>query len=409
MTDSTPEFDIILFGATGFAGELVVEHFIQTDEALTWAMAGRNESKLKALRDRLSATYPKLADIPLVIADSSDRASLDAMASRARVICSTVGPYSEYGSELVAACVEHGAHYCDLTGEVQWVRAMIEAHHERAREKGTRIVTCCGFDSIPSDLGTLLVQQHALKTHERPCNEVTSYVARVRGGFSGGTVASMITTLEQARSDRSVLKILGHPYSLNPEGERKGPDGSDQQWLRYDEDAQTWTAPFIMASVNSKVVRRSNALLDYKYGEDFRYTETMKMGDGPAGFARALAMSTGIAGFMLALMGAPSRKLLEKFVLPSPGEGPSREDIEAGFFEFHVWGHLPGEAQPIKAKVRGERDPGYGATAIMLGEAAICLALDELESQGGVLTPASAMGEALIERLRAEGMTFEIL
>ena len=409
-TQDEREFDIILFGATGFAGALVAEYFAEHDDPPRWAMAGRNLEKLEKLRADLSDDFPAIADVDLVVADSNDEASLEAMASRAKVICSTVGPYAKYGSALVKACIDKGTHYCDLTGEAQWVRAMIDAHHEQAREAGVRIVTCCGFDSIPSDLGTLMLQHHALETHGRPCTQVKFFMAKVRGGFSGGTVASMLELLEQASKDRSILKVLGHPYSLNPEGERKGPDGSDQKWIRYDEDARAWTAPFLMAAINTKIVRRSNALLDYKYGREFRYSEVTRMSSGPSGMFAAAMMALGLGGFTMALMQEQTRALLEKFVLPSPGEGPSREMIDSGFFEVRLVGHIEGRAVTVRGKVRGERDPGYGATATMLGESAICLALDQdkFESEGGILTPASAMGMPLVERLRDAGMTFEV-
>ena len=404
------EFDIILFGATGFAGALVAEYFAGHDDPPRWAMAGRNLAKLEKLRDDLSSDFPAIADVELVVANSSDKASLTAMAARAKVICSTVGPYAKYGSALVEACVEQGTHYCDLTGEAQWVRVMIDEHHEEALERGVRIVTCCGFDSIPSDLGTLMLQHHALETHGRSCEDVKFFMAKARGGFSGGTVASMLELLKQASKDRSILKVLGHPYSLNPEGEREGPDGSDQKWIRYDDDARAWTAPFLMAPINTKIVRRSNALLGYKYGRDFRYSEVTRTGGGPTGMFAAAMMALGIGGFTVALMQEQTRALLEKFVLPSPGEGPSREMIDSGYFEVRLVGKIAGRSEPVKGKVRGERDPGYGATATMLGESAICLALDaeKLESEGGIMTPASAMGVTLIERLRDAGMTFEV-
>ena len=409
-TQDEREFDIILFGATGFAGALVAEYYAGLENPPRWAMAGRNMEKLEKLREDLSKDFPAIAEVDLVVANSSDKASLEAMAARTRVVCSTVGPYTKYGTALVEACIANGTHYCDLTGEAQWVRAMIDAHHESAREAGVRIVTCCGFDSIPSDLGTLMLQDHALETHGRPCSQVKFFVAKMRGGFSGGTVASMLELLTQASQDRSILKVLGHPYSLNPEGERKGPDGSDQRWIRYDEDARAWTAPFLMAAINTKIVRRSNALLDYKYGKEFRYSEVTRTASGPSGMFAAVMMALGLGGFTMALMQEQTRALLEKFVLPAPGEGPSREMIDTGFFEIRLVGHVEGRTEPVRGKVRGERDPGYGATATMLGESAICLALDQerLESEGGLLTPASAMGMVLVERLRDAGMTFEV-
>lgn len=410
--DRAREFDVVLFGATGFAGELVAEYLAELDPELgvRWAMAGRDLDKLERVRDAIAREHPHVADVPLIVANSMDRVSLDDMASRAEVVCSTVGPYARYGSELVAACVEQQADYCDLTGEVQWVRAMIDAHHDRARERGVRIVHCCGFDSIPSDLGTLVLQQHALDHYGRPCRRVTYALAGARGGFSGGTVASMLNVVEEVARNPQVRKVLADPYSLNPPGERSGPDGRDQMGARYDAELGAWTGPFLMAPVNSRVVRRSNALRHYEYGREFRYREVMKTSSSPLGLLAALGLSVGISAFAAAVAFGPTRQLLEQLVLPAPGEGPSREAIEAGFFKVQLVGEVGddrGESHTLHAEVIGQRDPGYGGTAVMLAEAALCLALqgDQLGTPGGVLTPASAMGMPLVERLRDAGMT----
>lgn len=411
VPDEEREFDIVVFGATGFAGRLVCEYLVEhyMDDEVRWAIAGRNERKLASLREDLSRLNPLAEDIPHVVADSMDRASLDAMAARTTVICTTVGPYAKYGSELVAACVEHGTHYCDLTGEVQWIRRMLDQHHDRAKETGARIVHCCGFDSIPSDLGTLALQNEAIERSGEPCHEVKYLLAVATGGFSGGTIASMANVMEEA-SNKETRRVLGHPYSLNPEGEREGPDGSDQMGVEYDEVAEVWTAPFVMAAINTRIVRRSNALLDYKYGKDFRYSEATKMGAGPGGALKAGGLSAGLGVFTAAMAFGKTRNLLTKYVLPDPGEGPSRDKIENGFFKVILDGR-GGPADGLKVEVRGGRDPGYGATATMLSEAALCLALqrDELTSEGGILTPAAAMGEQLIERLSETEVTVNVL
>ncbi len=408
MTDPR-DLDLVVWGATGFTGRLVAEYLLGRYGAsgdLCWAMGGRSETKLERIRSGLGEGAET---IPLLVGDSHDPASLDAIATRAKVVCSTVGPFARYGSELVAACARHGTHYCDITGEVQWMRRMIDAHQAAARESGARIVHACGFDSIPSDLGCLFVQEAMRQAHGHPCDEVKLRVRKVQGAFSGGTVASMLNALEEVKRDRGVRRVLGHPYSLNPDGEQSGPDGSDQRGAVWDPDVGSWTAPFVMAAVNTRVVRRSNALLGYAYGHDFRYSEAMMTGRGPAGWARAAGVTAGLGGFLVLASMPPSRTLLEKLVLPKPGDGPSKAEREAGFFDLAVVGKRGGVE--IRARVRGDRDPGYGATCRMLGESAVCLARDagDLDVDGGFWTPASAMGRRLIDRLRQNaGMSFEL-
>ncbi|MGM0556157.1 MAG: saccharopine dehydrogenase family protein [Myxococcota bacterium] len=406
-------FDIILYGATGFAGKLVAEYLARKNPDIDWAIAGRNAEKLGATKRDLVEQFPDVADISTVIADSLDRESLDELASQTRVVCTTVGPYAKYGDELVAACVEHGTDYCDLTGEVHWIRKMMDRHHAAAQESGARIVNCCGFDSIPSDLGTLMLQDFAEEHYDAKCDEVKFFLRGASGGFSGGTIDSMANLMEQAGKDPEIRKIVGHPYSLNPPGERKGPDGSLQQGPRYDEDIESWTGPFVMASVNEKIVRRSNALRDFEYGRDFKYSESVKLGSGVKGALSAGGMSAFMGGFAGAMAIKPTRKLLQRFVLPAPGEGPSQEDRENGYFKVELLGKgIAGDGWSfrVNGEVEADKDPGYGATAVMLGESALCLAQDVIEDapSGGILTPASAMGMRLVERLREAGMTFDV-
>ena len=406
MTAQSREFDIIVWGATGFTGKLVAKylHERQRHTGASWAIAGRSESKLQAIKDELGLGE----QVPILLADSHDRASLDALVKRAKVICTTVGPYALYGSELVAACVEHGTDYCDLTGEVHWVRRMIDAHHERAQQTGARVVHFCGFDSIPSDLGTLMLQRAALEQHGRPCSRVTYYMMRASGGFSGGTIASMVNSVELFAREPELRRIVGDPYALNPPSARKGPDGKDALSPAYDQTLGAWTGPFVMAPVNTRVVRRSNALLDDLYGRDFRYQEVTRTGSGPSGALKAGAFTGGLTAFFAALSVPALRSLLVRHVLPKPGQGPSPEAIERGFFEVLLIGQLPGGAT-MRARVGASKDPGYGATAIMLSEAALGLALDKpLSRRGGVLTPASALGMPLVDRLRRAGMTFTL-
>lgn len=389
-------YDLILWGATGFTGRLVAEYLRDHGPArLRWAVGGRSREKLDALRRDLHL------DADAVVGDSHDRASLDALVRQTRVVATTVGPYTQYGTPLVAACAESGTHYCDLTGEPSWIRTTIDGFHERARETGARIVHCCGFDSIPSDLGNLLLQAHARQRHGTHCTEVRFLLAGSRGGVSGGTVASLLAVLEQARSSREVRRVLRDPYALNPPGRRDGPDVPDQQKPEWDPDFERWTAPFVMAPINTRVVRRSNALLGDPWGTDFRYSEALAMPNLAAAWGTTLA----IGAFMAAAAARPTRKLLQKRVLPAPGEGPSREKRDAGFFKVKLVGwtaRLP--RARLLARVEAEQDPGYGATAKMLAESALCLAFDKLDAPGGVLTPASCMGLKLVDRLRAAGM-----
>ena len=413
--DQERSHDIVLWGATGFTGSLVAEYLVKrTDtEEMRLALGGRSRAKLEALRRRLADIDPAAARLPLIDADSHDRASLDDMVRDTRVVCSTVGPYAMHGRELVAACVEAGADYCDLTGEVQFIRAMIDKHHAAAERSGARIVHCCGFDSIPSDLGTWMLQQAAVERHGAPLDRVTFVLGASRGGFSGGTVASLVNVVVEAGADPEIRRIITDPYALNPEGERHGPDGSDLAGARFDRDLERWTGPFVMASINTRVVRRSNAILGWPYGRDFRYAEVTGFGAGLKGRLTATAIAGGLGAFVGALSWSPTRSALQKLVLPDPGDGPDRAAREAGFFKIRLHGRgTSNDGQPFEmvAHVAGNNDPGYGETAKMLGESALCLALDgaELEPQGGILTPASCMGVRLVDRLRTAGMRFEV-
>ena len=403
------EFDIIVWGATGFTGALVAEYLLAQygiGKDLRWAIAGRSEEKLEKLRHALGA---EAAALPTIVADSFDEQKLADMAAKTRVVVTTVGPYAKYGSALVAACAEQGTHYCDLAGEAQWIRRMIDTHDEAAARTGARIVHCCGFDSVPMDIGVYFLQQQARRRHGEYCASIAMNVKAMRGTFSGGTMASMMNLVKEARADREVARVLMNPYGLNPEGERKGPDRGDQRGVKFDENSQSWTAPFIMAGINTKVVRRSHALQGYPYGRDFRYHEATMMGKGVSGWLRASALAVGLGGFVLVASLGPTRRLLERYLLPKPGEGPNREQRETGFFDLRQFGTLP-DGTVVRTKITGDRDPGYGSTSKMLAESGVCLAKDELSSAGGVLTPTAAMGDALLARLQQNaGLTFEVL
>src|SRR6218665_166818 len=408
---SKTEFDVIVWGATGFTGCLVAEYLARTQEThrARWAIAGRDRAKLEKVRASLGAAH---AELPILLGNAKDAASLDALVTRTRVIISTVGPYASHGNELVAACARNGTDYCDLTGEVQWMRRMIDAHHAQARESGARIVHTCGFDSIPSDLGVLMLQEYMREQHGGHLDQVRFYVTKMTGGFSGGTVASMMQMLDEVEKDPSIRKVLGNPHALDPEPRRGRPEERDQMGLRYSEELGRWTAPFFMASVNTRVVRRSNALLGHPWGKDFLYSEVASVAPGVKGLLTAAGMTAGFGAFFAAASVPAVRRQLEKRVLPAPGEGPSAEEREKGSFAAKLIGEglspQSGGRSEVEGKVAAKGDPGYAATSRMLSEAALCLAFDEVPSEGGVLTPASSMGGKLIQRLRREGMTFDV-
>lgn len=404
------EFDVIFWGASGFTGQLVLDYLVKQygiGKSLKWAIAGRNKEKLNNVAK--DAAGDLASEITIIIADSNDVASMESLVQRTKVICTTVGPYAMYGSLMVEACVNHGTHCCDLTGEVQWMRKMIDAHQTAAENSGARIVHTCGFDSIPSDLGVYFLQNAMLERHQSVASEVKFRVAKMAGGMSGGTVASMMNMMEEMKVDPGLSQVLGDPYALNPRNLPQGKDENDQTGAIYDEDAKQWTAPFVMAAINTRVVRRTNALLNNQYGEDFRYSEAMFTGRGPSGFIKASMISIASALFMLLAYFSPTRSLLKR-VVPAPGEGPSPEDIEKGFFNVELFGRHPKDADKnMRVVVTGDKDPGYGATSKMLVESAVCLARDDLDVAGGFWTPATAMGSTLIKRLQANaGMTFEI-
>ncbi len=401
-------YDVVVWGATGFTGRLVAEYLASAPSArsLRWAVAARNREKLDGVAQALGLDD----SVGRIIANADDSASLAELARQTKVVCTTVGPYTKYGSKLVAACVAEGTHYCDLAGETPWIRDMIDAHHEAAAASGTRIVHCCGFDSIPSDLGVLMMHA-AMRERGLNLGSVDALAGESSGTFSGGTVASLLGVLDRAKSDRDTRRMLGNPYGLNPADAQTGPDQPDAKGIGYERRLGTWTAPFVMAAINTRIVRRSNALTDFRYGTDFRYSERHSLGGGAGGLARATGLTGALGGFMVAAGTSALRPWLEK-KLPAPGEGPSKEQRDNGFF---VMRHIAesaespnGEPTRLIGKVAHDRDPGYGSTAVMLAESAMCLATDDLDSPGGVLTPASAMGERLITRLRAAGMTFEV-
>ncbi len=402
------EFDLVIWGATGFTGQLVVEYLVETyglDGEIHWAIAGRNQKKLEAVRAScLPAKQRK--QLSIIIADSGDPDSLASLVAQTRVLCSTVGPYAKYGTPLVAACAEAGTHYCDLTGEVHWMAQLIPSYQANAEASGARIVHTCGFDSVPFDLGTWYLQQAILEKHGVAARQVKTRVGRFAGAASGGTIASMLNMMEEAGRDPSISGLVANPYALYPQGVAPGKDVADQTGPLFDADFHQWTSPFIMAVVNTRVVRRSNALLGFPWGEDFRYDEAMLNRSRYYATGASLASGAGMAAMAL----GPTRKLAQRF-LPKPGEGPTRKQREAGHYEIFFLGiHPQDRTMDMVAKVTGDMDPGYGSTSKMLGEAAVCLAKDKLDVAGGFWTPASAMGTKLVDRLTQNaGLTFEII
>ena len=400
------QFDLVVFGATSFVGQILTRRLVErigTDGAIGWAIAGRNAGKL---REVAAATG---ADVEQIVADADDVAAMNDLAASTRVVASTVGPYALYGSPLVAAVAAAGTDYCDLTGEAQWMRSMIDAHQDEAVASGARIVHACGFDSIPSDLGVWFTQQQALERFGRPCTSIALRVKAMRGGASGGTIASGLNLVEEMRNDPELRKILANPYALAPEDMRAGPRQPNVLHPKLDAKSGEWAAPFIMTAANTRVVQRSHALLGRPWGDNFEYDEAMLVGGGPIGAMKATAVAGGMAGFAgMAALG-PTRKLLSRF-LPEPGEGPSEKTQEAGFFDLRLYGETA-DGDQLVTKVTGDRDPGYGSTAKMLAESALAfLDLDHEQVAGGFWTPATAFGDMLIERLVDHaGLTFEVL
>ena len=415
MGDGRRDLDLVLHGATGFTGRLVAEYLLRrlagSAEAPRWALSGRSREKLERTRDELARAtgVAEASALPLRVADAADDEALARLASSARVVCTTVGPYARYGSKLVEACARSGTDYCDLTGELPWMRRMLDAHQKTAEGSGARIVHSCGFDSIPSDLGVLLLQQEMERRHGVHATHVKLRVKEIRGGMSGGTAASMLQVLEEAQEDPALRRLLEEPYALDPEGPHPGADGADPSAPAWDEDFGAWTAPFVMGVINTRIVRRSHALLGCRWGQSFRYDEAVLTGTGPLGFARAAALSAGL-GTLRAVGGVRAIRGLLRRLLPEPGEGPSAEVRERGGFDLRLVGvgASPAGAR-LRLRITGDRDPGYGSTAKMLGASALCLAQDPRATGGGFWTPASALGDALRVRLEAHaGLAFTL-
>ena len=390
---SSSKFDIVVYGATGFTGQLVAEYLAthyKGDATLKWAMAGRSKNKLASVRDAIGAP----ADTPLIVADASDLASLKAMVAQAKSIISTVGPYQLYGSELVAACAASGTDYFDLCGEPVWMRRMIEAHEATAKSSGARVVFSCGFDSLPFELGVFCAQEEAKKVFGAPANRVKGRVRDMRGTFSGGTAASMRATFAAAANDPSMVPLLRSPFALTPGFE--GPKQPPGNRPAFDQELDSWTTPFVMATINTRNVHRSNLLMGFPYGKDFVYDEMMLTGPGEKGEAKAKAIATANTSEKMSSGG------------PKPGEGPSREEQENGMYDLLFVAIAP-DGRQVRAVVKGDRDPGYGSTSKMISECAICLLRDMPDVPAGIWTPGAAMQHGLIKRLVDHaGLTFGV-
>ncbi|KRE40380.1 saccharopine dehydrogenase family protein [Knoellia sp. Soil729] len=415
----TREFDLVLVGATGFVGRLTAAHLAEhAPTSVRIALAGRSESRLADVRSSLPDAA---ADWPLLVVDTTDSAAVADLAARTRVVVTTVGPYAKLGMPLASACAAAGTHYADLTGEVLFVRDSIEANHAEAERTGAKIVHSCGFDSIPSDLGVWKTAQRVAADGEGTLGETLLHVRTLRGGVSGGTIDSMRQQAIESGADPARRRAVSDPYGLSPDREaeppsRNRPSGpkpsgiagalSKAQALsgtRFDEVTQRWVAPFFMASFNTRIVRRSNALTHWSYGREFRYDEVMDTGRGSMGAVKAGLTSAVLGGLFAGMSTAPTRSVLDR-VLPKPGEGPSEDTQAKGRFVMEVETTATTGAR-YRTKVAAPYDPGYSGTAIMLGQAGLSLVQDELDPRGGVLTPAVALGDALVGRL--EGFDFE--
>jgi short subunit dehydrogenase-like uncharacterized protein len=388
------KFDIIVYGATGFTGQLVAEylaaHYTGKGDP-KWALAGRSLDKLASVRDAIGAP----ADTPLIVADASDPASLKAMVDQTRSVLTTVGPYQLYGSDLVAACAATGTDYLDLCGEPLWMRQMIDAHQATAQSSGARIVFSCGFDSLPFELGVFFCQETAKKTLGAPVNRVKGRIRGMTATVSGGTVASTKASFSAAARDLSLVALLQNPFVLTPGFE--GPKQPRGNKPLLDQDMGSWTAPFVMATINTRNVHRSNMLMNFSYGKDFVYDEMVLTGPGEQGEANAKRL---VAAVNAERMGAAGGL--------KPGEGPSKEVQENGSYDL-LFAGIAADGRQVRVAVRGDRDPGYGSTSKMISECAICLLRDTPEVPGGIWTPGAAMGDRLIKRLVDHaGLTFEV-
>lgn len=405
---SNRDHDVAIYGATGFVGKLTAAYLSKHAPAgARIALAGRNREKLESLRAGLG---PDAADWPVVVADVADPSSVAAMAASTHVVATAVGPFAKYGMPLVEACANAGTHYADLTGELGFVRDAIDRFDAAAKLSGARIVVSCGFDAIPSDLGVLALHDAVRREGAGELEETTLVVTALRGGVSGGTLDSMKVQVDAMKTDKALRRLVADPYALSPDRDKE-PRLGDERELRTiirDRELGRWRSPFVMAAYNTRIVRRSNALQDWAYGRRFRYSEVMGFPDGPVGLAMATGMTAGLAAMAGGLMFGPTRAILDR-ALPAPGEGPSERTQRNGYFRLEIHTRTSTGAHYV-ATVTGKGDPGYAGTAVMFAESALALALDTdaLPPAAGLLTPASGIGQPLIDRLRRHDFTFDV-
>ena len=385
---SDKSVDVVIYGATGFTGKLVVEYMQEKygkDEGISWAIAGRSEEKLNSVREELKVG----SNVPQLLVDSNDKDSIASMVQQTKCVLTTVGPYQLYGANILQQCVIHGVDYVDLCGEPGWMHEMINEHAEQAKETGARIVFSCGFDSIPFDLGVYFLQKEVIARHGQPASNIRGRVRAMNGEFSGGTAASLGATMASLKEKPELFEVLVNPFALS--NGFTGPEQAQDSKPIYDDKLETWVAPFFMAPINTKNVHRSNTLMDHLYGEDFCYNEMWIQGPGEEGKAAAE-----FVGSMNPLADAPA-----------PGEGPSKKSRENGNYDVLFCADVDGET--IKASVSGDMDPGYGSTSKMIAESAVCIVKDCEDLAGGIYTPAASMGKKLIKRLESNaGLTFKL-
>ncbi len=397
-------FDIIIWGATSFTGKLVCEYIFSKyrKNEIKWAMAGREEKKLQKIRSEVADT-----SIPILLADSFDENSLSILVKQTKVICSTVGPFSVYGTLLVDLCVRHKTNYCDITGEAHWIRKLIDKFHNKAKSNKIKIVNSCGFDSIPSDMGVFYIQNELMRKHGEYAEDIKMRVSGIRGGISGGTYHSINNVIKDVYANKEIFKIINNPYGLNPLDCMIGNDKKDLRKIIYEKDAKSWVMPFVMAGINTKIVRRSNAINNFIYGESFTYSEAQLAGDGLKGLIKGIIGLIPLA--LLSLKPTSSLKKVLNYYMPKPGEGPSKNKRENGYFNLRFYITMKNGKKAL-AKVVGDRDPGYGSTSKMLAESAICLSLDKLPENYGIITPSYAMGNRLLDRLKSNaGLSFNFI
>lgn len=408
---SNEQYDVVVFGATSFVGQILCRYLLETygvNQDLKWAMAGRSKGKLESV---LKSLGPRAGGIMTIVANADSESEMRGMCQQTKTVISTVGPYALYGEPLIKSCVETGTHYVDLTGEVQWVRRMIDRYEAKAKETGAYIVHSCGFDCVPSDMGVFYLQEQAKARFGKPCKQVKMGLKNAKGGVSGGTAASLINVAKEISVNKSLGKDLRNPYYLCPSDFTPMVQQHELNVPTYFRELESWAAKFVMEAINTRVVFRSNALLGQAYGSDFQYVESMLTGKGVFGACKASAVTFATLGGMVATSFTPTRNLIEKFIVPKPGEGPSLKLQHEGFFDVRFHGATEA-GESLEVRLTGDTDPGYLCTAKMLAQSGISLAKDFEDSSkpGGFWTTASMFGDKLIKRLEENaGMTFEVM